>query len=199
MKALGLALLVLIAAWTPLCAPADWVHHGAFPDIAMIVVVFAALRTDADHAALLGVAIGAVAGVFTVEPFGQQALLLGTTGYVAGRLRRTVFRDRPSVQVIFVALAVFAVRVLDAAAAEFVLARSAETARASAWSVSAFAGASRARDAALSGIHGFDTLTVMSSALLAALGSALAALPLFSLLRTTRALAPFEHRVARRV
>jgi hypothetical protein len=167
--------------------------------MAVIVVVFAALRTDAHHATLLGVLIGATAQVFTVEPFGQQAFLLGAAGYATGRLRGAVFRDRPVVQMALVALAVFVVRIADAAAAEFVLARSGDAARAAAWSVSAFDGAARGRDAALSRNHGFDVLDVLGGAVAAAFGSAVVALPLFSLLRATRALEPYEQRVARRV
>lgn len=199
MKGLGVVLLVLFAAWAPLLAPAAWVDHGAFPDVAVMVVVYAALTLGSERAAVFGVAIGLAASLFSPEPLGQQAFLLGATGLGLGRLRGTFFREHVLVQIAFVALAVLCVRLGGAVATEFVLGRSPATGAAVHWPVGAFAAGDEARDLALRRIPGLPAGLVLRGALLSAAASAAAALPVFSLIRGSRALARYERREARRV
>jgi rod shape-determining protein MreD len=172
------------------------VDHGAFPDVAVIVVVYAALSIGSERAALLGVALGLVMSLFSPEPLGQQAFLLGATGYALGRLRGTFFRDRVLVQIGFVELAVLIVRFAGAAAAEFALGRSPMTGLATSWPVGAFVSGDEAREAAMRRIHGLSFGMVAQGAVLAALGSAAAALPVFAAIRGSRALASYERRAA---
>lgn len=164
--------VVVVCVLLPLLAPAGWVHHGPFPDAAVIAVVYLAFTGGARPAALLGVAIGIAWAPWTADPLGQQAFLLGTLGWCVGRASRSFFRGRAVTQALVVGVCVLALRLVTAGVTEFALARA----------------------AGLGGIHGFHGLVVLRGALLAALASAVAAPPLFALLRSSHVLRPFERR-----
>jgi len=111
----GRALLVLIvAALLPLIAPAAWLHHGGFPDVAVLVVVYVALESGAAPAAWCGAAMGFLACPWTDEPLGQHAFLLGCAGFAIGVVRQSFNRDLVSVQLALVAIAAMAVHVTSA-------------------------------------------------------------------------------------
>jgi rod shape-determining protein MreD len=192
------AALALVCALVPLLAPAAWLQHGAFPDVAAIAVVYCAIAVGSDQAALLGVAIGLAGAPFTPEPFGQQAFLLGALGWVAGRTRGAFHRDRVLVQVAFVAAGVIALRLGAAAATELTLG-SATAPGAGAWPVGALPEGTDDPAGTLAAPRGLVLRTTLSAAVLAAIGSALAAPPLFAALRGSRLLVAFERRSARRV
>ncbi len=97
-------------ALLPLLAPAAWLHGGAFPDLALLLVVFVAFAAGPEPATRVGIVIGLAATPWTIEPLGQAAFLLGATGFVIGSLRRTLELDRASVRVATVAVTALVLR-----------------------------------------------------------------------------------------
>ena len=140
--------------------------------MAVIAVVYVAFAGGSSPAALLGVALGLAGSPWTAEPLGQQAFLLGTLGWIAGRASRSLYRDRILTRMAVVGASVLVLRIATFTVTEISL--------------------SRARG--VGGIHGFDTSAVLQASLLAALGSAVAAPMVFALLRSTRLLRHLETR-----
>lgn len=111
----GRTLLVLAAAaLVPLLAPAAWLRAGAFPDVALLVVVYVALEAGPAPAAWCGAGLGLLGCPWTAEPLCLQAFLLGTAGFLAGAIRQALFRDEALVQLALVASLTLAVRLVSA-------------------------------------------------------------------------------------
>ena len=163
------AAVVLVCAAAPLFAPQAWAQHGAFPDLATLAVLYLAIQGTPERAAVLGVAIGLARSLWTPEPSGLDAALYGTLGWSGAHFGRAVFQDRILVQMAAAGVGVVAVRGAAAAMA-------AMTAPASA------------------GTRGMSAALWLSSALLVAAATALAAPVVFGILSGLRLFAGFEKR-----
>ncbi len=174
----GRTLLVLLgAALLPLLAPASWLAAGAFPDARVLVVVYVALRAGPTPAAWCGALLGLLAAPWTTAPLGQESFLLGAAGFVAGAISQALYRDRASVQIALVAAAVVIVRLAGAAAA------------------GAGAGSANGSGGALSSAV-VAAGSAVPAALASALGTALAAPPVFGLLGAAGLFHPRSRRAA---
>lgn len=165
--------VVLAAAAAPLLAPQDWAQHGAFPDVAALVVLHLAIAGTPERAALLGVAIGALRCVWTPEPFGLDAALYGTLGWSGAHAGRALFEERAGVRMVAAGASVVALRAASAG-------------------VSALAAPSGASSGTSLAAWAWSTLG-------ASLATALVAPFAFGALRATRALSAFERRRLRDV
>ena len=167
-------LVAAIAIAVPLVLPAHWVGDGLVPDIALLLVLYAALRGTPDSAAFLGVALGLATMPWTAAPVAQTALLLGGVGWVVGHLSRELERDRLPVQCALAFAGALIVR--GGALAAATLERG---------------GVSELPDVRL---HG-----AVTGVILAAVSAALAAPFVLAIIERSRLLAPLEVRRRRRV
>ena len=104
--------LLLLVAWLPLFAPEAWRLDGAYPDLAVLVVLHVALRRGREDAAFAGITIGLLRSPFTAAALGLDAFLLGGAGFVVGHLRRQLHADRWHVQAVLIAATCLAVRLV---------------------------------------------------------------------------------------
>ena len=110
MKRVRTLVVLAAAALLPLLAPAAWLRDGAFPDAAVLAVVYVALHAGPAPAAWCGVGIGLLASPWTAAPLGEASFLLGSAGFVTGAIRQAFYRDRASVQIALVAASTVGVR-----------------------------------------------------------------------------------------
>ena len=163
------AFVVFACAVAPLFAPQAWSQHGAFPDVALLAVLYLAISGTPERAAVLGAAIGFLRSAWTPEPLGLDAALYGALGWSGAHFGRAVFEDRILVKMAAAGLGVLVLRALSAGMAAL-----------SAPSVE--------------GRHGMSPGTWAGASLWAAAATALAAPLVFAVLRGSRALAGFERR-----
>ncbi len=110
------ALLVLaLVAWLPLIVPTAWRLYGAYPDLALLAVLFVALRRGREDAAFTGVVLGLLGSPFTASALGLDAFLLGGIGFVVGHLRRELHGDHWHVQAVLIVVSSLAVRLIPLA------------------------------------------------------------------------------------
>lgn len=174
---LGWTACVAGCAAVPLFVPQAWVHHGAFPDLAVLCVLYLAVSGTPQRAAVLGVAIGLLRSAWTAEPLGLDAALYGTLGWSGAHFGRAVFQERASVQMAASAAGVLALR----SAGAMMAALTALT------------------PAAAQGTHGMSPWTWIAAAAWSALATALAAPVAFALLSWSRILGGLERRRVRDV
>ncbi len=98
MTGLRYLLLAVVVITAPLALPAHWVSDGLVPDLALLAVLYVAMRGTSDRAAVLGVVLGLAVTPWTAAPFAQTAFLLGGTGWLVGRVSGALDRERLSVQ-----------------------------------------------------------------------------------------------------
>lgn len=174
---IGWLACVVGCAALPLLVPQAWVHHGAFPDAAVLCVLYLAVSGTPQRAAVLGVAIGLLRSAWTPEPLGLDAALYGTLGWSGAHLGRAVFQERASVQMAASAAGVLAVRAAG----------------------SAMAALTALSPASAEGTHGMSAWTWISAAAWSALATALAAPVVFAVLSWSRLLDGLERRRVRDV
>jgi rod shape-determining protein MreD len=166
---LGVAFVVFACAVAPLFAPQVWAQHGAFPDVAALVVLWLAISGTPERAAVVGMAIGLLRCAWTPEPLGLDAALYGVLGWSGAHFGRAVFQDRILVKMAAAGVGVVALRTLSAGF-----------------------GALTAPDTP--GRHGMAAAAWISATLAAAVATSLAAPVVFGALGASRVLAAFERR-----
>ena len=113
----GPVFVVLLAATLPVLASPALRASGWLPDVAVLAVVAAGFRGTPDRAAMLGVVVGLLASLWAPEPVLLRPCLLGVIGYAASHVAIVLDRERWSIRMASVALAVLLMR-----GAEFVAA-----------------------------------------------------------------------------
>ena len=166
---LGVAFVVLACAVAPLFAPQVWAQHGAFPDVAALVVLWLAISGTPERAALVGMAIGLTRCAWTPEPLGLDAALYGALGWSGAHFGRAVFEDRILVKMAAAGAGVIALRTLSVGFAALTA-------------------------PAISGRHGMAASAWVSATVAAAAATSLAAPVVFAALGSSRVLTAFERR-----
>jgi rod shape-determining protein MreD len=113
-KWIAVSIVTIACALAPLFAPQWWTQHGAFPDVAAIVVLYLAISGTPERAAVLGVAIGLVRCAWTSAPFGLDAALYGALGWSGAHFGRAMFQDRALFKMATAGVGVVAIRALSA-------------------------------------------------------------------------------------
>jgi cell shape-determining protein MreD len=114
---LGPVCVALVAALLPLVLPGAaraWV-----PDLAVLTVLAVGFRGTPERAALFGVALGALASLWSPEPLLFRPFVLGATGWVAGQAAEVLQRDRVSLRMIAAALGTAGLHAAEGVAASF--------------------------------------------------------------------------------
>lgn len=114
---LAVASVVVLCAAAPLFAPQAWAHHGAFPDVAALAVLYLAITATPERAALVGIVVGLVRSIWSPDPVGLDAALYGGLGWSGAQFGRALFDDRILVKMCVAAAGVVALRALAACAA----------------------------------------------------------------------------------
>jgi cell shape-determining protein MreD len=163
----GPLFVLLLAATGPLLVPSSVRATGLLPDFAVLAVVFLGFRATPERAALFGAAVGALAGLWSVEPLLFRPFVLGTVGFLAGQAATIFDREEPAVRVAAAAGGVILLRIAEEIAAALA------GGGATTWTAG-------------------DAGRVAGATLAAALVAAVVAQPWFGLVRKTRLLAPME-------
>ncbi|HEY3015067.1 MAG TPA: rod shape-determining protein MreD [Nocardioides sp.] len=97
LRALVGLVVVLLAVVLQASLFPHFAWHGVVPDLALLVVVGAALVRGAQYGAVLGFVAGLAVDLSPPSDHiaGRWALALVIVGYVAGRVRQDAHRDRP--------------------------------------------------------------------------------------------------------
>jgi hypothetical protein len=93
----ALAVLLLAAVGSLLLPPGPG-DMGLRPDLLLLVALAAGLHGAPGAGVAAGIAAGLLGGLFTLEPYGFDAALLGACGLVGSKLRVYVKAGHPGVQ-----------------------------------------------------------------------------------------------------